>query len=561
MGSHQFDPGIPGLIEYPPSPALHMEIEDSPVSLTQIFNGSPTNVADSSIIANNEISSIKKQKQKKRDISAITEDHVNLIDKKDAPKIPRFDEPSTSSQVLTDDITIPLSQFRPSEENLNPATVSPVNLAPQEKTANEPSQPPKSISDLTPPTPPSQFQTRSEYNSSDKGPFVVHVSRETTDTDVGSYLHPVKFGQFLFTKGIKNLKDGGIKKIGRNRLSVEFTSAAGANRFLALSLDLDKYKSFIPSYHITKTGLARNIPTDYSNDELPNMIVQPYGFGKVVKARRLNFKKKNLVDNTTQWAPSETVVLTFDGQSLPDRVFLFNCALEVVPYYFPTVQCYKCCRFGHVRAQCRSRPRCSKCAQPHDAEECSEEPLCLNCSGQHKATDKKCPEYGRQQLIKRIMGDESISYQEADKKIPSSRKPYNEVTQSTSHKKTVFIKRRSNAPANPHGYDQKAHRALIAEYSPPQPSNGVMFRNSTPLTPSPPSVALMPPTTSSIANIWPLLNSVISSLVTILQQNAVPLPSNVANNLMTLSSLLPAGPPAGPYGSEYHPMEHQEYQP
>ncbi|XP_061704585.1 uncharacterized protein LOC133515951 [Cydia pomonella] len=162
------------------------------------------------------------------------------------------------------------------------------------------------------------------------------------------------------------MKDGGIKKIGRNRLSIEFRSAAGANQFLSSSLATKSCKKFIPSYHITKTGIARNIPTDFSNDDLPNLIRTPYGCGKVVKARRLNFKKRNQADNTTQWAPSETVVLTFDGQILPDKVFLFNCALEVVPYYYPTVQCYKCCRFGHVRAQCRSRPRCFKCAQPHE---------------------------------------------------------------------------------------------------------------------------------------------------------------------------------------------------
>jgi hypothetical protein len=164
-------------------------------------------------------------------------------------------------------------------------------------------------------------------------------------------------------------------------------------------------------------------------------------------------------------------------------------------------------------------------------------------------------------MIKRIMGDESISYQEAEKKIPSSRKPYTEVAQQSSYKKTVFIPRKPRSPANPHGYDQKAHGALIAEYSPPQPSNGVMFRNPTPSSPPPATIAPSPLAPASMSNFWSLFNSVIPFLVNFLQQNAVPLPSNVANNLLTLSSFFPSGPPPGPYGSQLHSMEHQEYQP
>ncbi|XP_047985544.1 uncharacterized protein LOC125225743 [Leguminivora glycinivorella] len=375
-------------------------------------------------------------------------------------------------------------------------------------------------------------------------------------------MHPVKFGQFLYTNGISNLKDGGIKKIGRNRLSVEFLSAAGANQFLSCSLASNNCKKFIPSYHVTKTGIARNIPTDLSNEDLPNLISTPFGCGKVVKARRLNFKKRNPSDNSTQWAPSETVVLTFDGQILPDKVFLFSCALDVVQYYFPTVQCFKCCRFGHVRAQCRSRPRCSKCAQPHEGSTCSAVPSCLNCLGKHCATDKVCSEFIRQQQIKRIMGDESLSYQEADRKIPKARRPYNEAAQTKSYKKTVLIQKKTPALSNPHGYDEKSHRALVADYNAPQPANGVMFRNGPFSSQCSSPVAPAPTELFSLVHILPMLYSVISSLVSTLQQNAISLPSNVASSLKDLSPFLSSGPVCGPYenGGQFYPVEHQEHQ-
>lgn len=69
------------------------------------------------------------------------------------------------------------------------------------------------------------------YSESDSGPFIVHVQKEE-ESNSGFSIRPIKFGQLLFKNNIKNIARDGIKRIGRNRVSVEFTSARDANNFV-----------------------------------------------------------------------------------------------------------------------------------------------------------------------------------------------------------------------------------------------------------------------------------------------------------------------------------------
>ncbi|KAJ8720537.1 hypothetical protein PYW08_006002 [Mythimna loreyi] len=90
------------------------------------------------------------------------------------------------------------------------------------------------------PTPPNK-QPKSQigcvrYSALDKGPFIVHVSRIETTPNAGTTLHPVNFGKFLISNNIANVLRDGVKRVGRNRVSVEFTSPQDANAFITNSL-------------------------------------------------------------------------------------------------------------------------------------------------------------------------------------------------------------------------------------------------------------------------------------------------------------------------------------
>ncbi|CAF4918509.1 unnamed protein product [Pieris macdunnoughi] len=234
-------------------------------------------------------------------------------------------------------------------------------------------------------------------------------------------------------------------------------------------------------------GLVRGVPADWSMQEFVETLEIPEGIGIVLKARRLNRKTNS--DGQINWIPTQTVVLTFQGQTLPERIFSCHSSLRVETYQLPTIQCLNCCRFGHVKSQCRSKPRCFRCTLAHPGDDCNIpeiESLCLFCTASHYATNKACPEHNRQKNIKSCMSQESISYLEASARFrPISGKTFADSVkttpspsfnvsqpiiipsqvsrQTTSYRKTVFLPPRSR-PTSGKSFDKAAHEAITSNF-------------------------------------------------------------------------------------------------
>lgn len=332
------------------------------------------------------------------------------------------------------------------------------------------------------------------YTPNDAPPYIVHVALRDSQTS-GTTLHPVKFGMFLMKNNINNVRMDGVKRLGRNKISVEFKSHQDANSFLINGVVAQhNYITSIPLFNITRMGIVRDVPVDWTEEEIVENIRVPSGCGNVIKARRMN--RKVVSSDGSEWKPTQTVVLTFDGQILPKRVYCFYTALTVERYTYPTVQCFNCCRFGHTRTLCRSKPRCFRCGQDHPGDGClvsDDIATCVNCHGNHFANSKGCPELGRQRSIKALMAEKSISYAEASQVFPTIKRSYAEVSKSLqqpkpklpqhnnntpqtpkSYRKTVFLKPKSHAPLTP-SYDKQAHRALIHNYSFSPSQNGCAY--------------------------------------------------------------------------------------
>lgn len=399
---------------------------------------------------------------------------------------------------------------------------------------------------------------RQSYTSNDLGPFVVHVQRIDSMSTPGLFLHPVAFGRFIAkrTSEYKGVIDGSLKKIGRNRVSLSFTSYDTANLFIeSPSLVNNGYKAFIPSYNVSRLGLVRGIPTDMSEIEIMREAQVPKQCGPILKVRRLNFK--SVADGTVTWKPSETVVLTFDGQVLPPKIFLCYNAFSVEQYILPTIQCFKCCRYGHTKLQCRSSPACFKCAEAHLGESCSVSPdyaKCIWCKGCHFATNKACPELSRQLAIKRYMSQNLLSYSEASRLHPHSKISYAEVAASPAPPPSQFrstgplidrieepskihyrgSKKSKGISSTPVGYDRVAHAGIIrGDFSEAAP-NGCALNADKSSVPSVQSV---------ISELLKLLN-LLSSLLNPSSSPQPPVsssPSNAAFDLHSLVSLLRNG--------------------
>lgn len=341
---------------------------------------------------------------------------------------------------------------------------------------------------------------RTLYESTDVAPFIVHVQREQTNPDDNTSLHPIAFGKFLQKQCFNNIVNGSLKRIGRNRISLAFTHFENANAFLVHdSLIKNKLKAFVPTFNLTRMGLVRGVPAEWTPEEVMENTTVPLGCGKILKIRRLNYK--TTVAGTPTWKPSQTVVVTFDGQVLPKRIYICYNALPVELYTYPTIQCYSCCRFGHTKVQCRSKPRCYKCGQAHTADSCNiveQGASCCLCSGSHFATSKSCPEHDRQRKIKQSMAESCISYSEASKYYPPVSKSYAEIlstnqsipterkisstkfssSSTTSYKKSVASKpRQARQPSV--GYDRATHQEIIKEYDMPAPPNGCAISSNT----------------------------------------------------------------------------------
>lgn len=164
-------------------------------------------------------------------------------------------------------------------------------------------------------------------------------------------------------------------------------------------------------------------------------------------------------------------------------------------YSILTLQCHKCCCFGHVREQCRFNPRCSRCAELHDSLNCDTSDssgLCIPCSGHvaNRNTNNKYSDNSRQRNIKLVMSEENTSYIEAacrfspairsfsdiastylPKSIYICKPPSNYITPPTSeiqsqplissYKKTIHIERRPRHELGK-SYDLKAHYTITS---------------------------------------------------------------------------------------------------
>ncbi|XP_047021396.1 uncharacterized protein LOC124631200 [Helicoverpa zea] len=385
-------------------------------------------------------------------------------------------------------------------------------------------------------TPPPKQQRnlvgRSRYSATDKAPFIVHVSRLEPQPNAGTSLHPVTFGIFLQKQNIVNIVRDGVKKVGRNRVSVEFKSPQDANAFLINNiLPKNSFVASIPTFNITRMGVVTGVPTDLTEEEAQRYLQVPSGCGEILKVRRIN--RKMIIDGVTEFKSTETCVLTFDGQVLPPRVFCCYTSLPVQQYVYPTIQCRKCCRFGHVELVCRSKPRCSKCGHDHPGDGCSiseAEAFCVLCSGNHFANSKSCPELGRQKAIKTVMAEKSLSYAEASKTVPLASRNYANATKAVptstqSYRKTVFLKPKTHAPLSP-SYDKAAHQQIINSPAPSQPDG----------------CALNNPFTGNNAS--SIIEILIKLLTTIVSTNNAEIPSNVAYQLINLLSKIKNGVPS-----------------
>lgn len=124
-------------------------------------------------------------------------------------------------------------------------------------------------------------------------------------------------------------------------------------------------------------------------------------------------------DGKAKRVPRQLILVTFQGLTLPDYVYIDRVRCEVEKYVPPVIQCYRCFRYGHTKGQCKGSKVCKKCGQAHEEDLCQEtSQFCIYCkNSDHSSTSKLCPQHEKQKKIKVTMSDFNLTFKEAEKVI------------------------------------------------------------------------------------------------------------------------------------------------
>ncbi|KAI2664043.1 Nucleic-acid-binding protein from transposon X-element [Labeo rohita] len=117
------------------------------------------------------------------------------------------------------------------------------------------------------------------------------------------------------------------------------------------------------------TGILVNVSVDDVKRNITN--------ARVNEVRRLKVNRNGNMQD------SLSVMINFDQEKLPEKVYIGFMCYDVRLYIPPPIRCFKCQRYGHVAVVCKGKQRCGKCSGEHEYGKCQEgtKLKCCNCGG------------------------------------------------------------------------------------------------------------------------------------------------------------------------------------
>ena len=216
----------------------------------------------------------------------------------------------------------------------------------------------------------------------------------------------VKIYNIVNMLGIK-LKE--IRMVGFSRAEITMGSRRDANRVIEYGRRKDSgYIAYIPRRKRTRRGVTKE--WEGTLDELRECLM--IGQGEF-DAKRL--KRRRLRDGKAVWEDSDTILLTFKGDSLSTRLYIGqgHVWLKVEPFIESVKQCFRCFRFGHLQAVCKAKARrCMVCSEQFHGE-CDRQHKCINCGEAHRANARECLIFQRESELKKMMAYKNVSYSQA----------------------------------------------------------------------------------------------------------------------------------------------------
>ncbi|XP_055944760.1 uncharacterized protein LOC129975668 [Argiope bruennichi] len=218
-----------------------------------------------------------------------------------------------------------------------------------------------------------------------------------------------------------------IRKLRSGELLVEVNSRKQAQQLLKLKalatipVNVSAHRTLNSSKGIITCGELFNVSLEEISQKLSSQ--------GVTHVRRITIRRDEKLLDTRH------LVLTFNSHKAPESIKAGYLKLPVKAFIPNPLRCFKCQRFGHSKANCRSTLACARCAQVgHESTDCTLKEKCTNCKGEHTSYSRACPKWKLEKEIVTTKVKNDISFKEARKLVlaqtPTEGRSYASVKKS-----------------------------------------------------------------------------------------------------------------------------------
>lgn len=186
-----------------------------------------------------------------------------------------------------------------------------------------------------------------------------------------------------------------ITEVNRDKLRVVFTNYKEANAVVNDDRFRLEYRVYVPARVVEIDGVVTS-----DSDLSPNDFKEAVGVFKnpnippvkIIDCQQLKKVIKN--GSNSQYVPSGSFRITFEGSALPHYVTMNKILRLRVRLYVPKVMsCTNCKQLGHTKSFCSNKAKCLKCEGQHEEDACQKNvEKCVLC-GLDPHDKKDCPKF------------------------------------------------------------------------------------------------------------------------------------------------------------------------
>lgn len=172
-----------------------------------------------------------------------------------------------------------------------------------------------------------------------------------------------------------------------------------------------------------KNKVRKGVISDWDRNVLLEELVEAIHDenNNLISVERI-IKKTRGDGDTVKWVKCDSIILTFNGDNLPNNVQLYGgaCSMRMRPFIGNVLQCFRCYRYGHLAKYCKRQRICIVCGEEWHGI-CNKAEACVNCGKNHRANNRKCDYYTVNKEIKKVMAFDNCDFAQAKEKVSKLR--------------------------------------------------------------------------------------------------------------------------------------------